>query len=420
MKKFRVICFISTLVFALSGCGIFWGSDSTDVSVAEDVAAQPTVNSVQSVPAQTPEDSSTDAGAPADGDAAGSALPTAVTLPTAAPTPEPTVDRSQPTTYVVKSGDVLGLIAERFDADIAELRRINNLEGNLIRVGQQLTIPAADGSTSTGSGSSGSGETASGSGSATPAPAATRAPATTVTCSSSSGHCIQPGESLLGIALKFDVSVEALRAANPSIVGDLIRAGAVLTIPGSSGPAPAGTAVPPTTAGPANDADCKARNADFPYFHASDGLCYANPIGATTIPTAVGASDVECPAGRFLWEDGLCYAIPGVTVTPTAGPTPTTAANSLPDYGTTPCRTGYLPLVSGRCWPEPATTPATVTPVAAAATSTTTGTGAGTGNTVACADPNFVQSGSGSGTCFLLQAGLDKGCSVQNGVPKCP
>ena len=94
------------VALTLSGCGIFGGSDSTDVTVAEDIEAQPTVNNVQSVPSETSEGSTTDAPA-AQGDSADdadsgsadesgtAALPTAVTLPTAAPTPEPTVDRSQ-------------------------------------------------------------------------------------------------------------------------------------------------------------------------------------------------------------------------------------------------------------------------------------------------------------------------------------
>ena len=179
MRKFRITFFLLIVALALSGCGILGGSDGTDVAVAEDVAAQPTVNNVQSVPAQTPADGT---------------LPTAVTLPTAAPTPEPTVDRSQPTTYIVQSGDVLGLIAERFDADIAELRRVNGLDGNLIRVGQELTIPALDGSTEP---SDDDAATA-----ATSVPSPTTAPSGPVTCSSSAtGHCVQPGESLLGIAL---------------------------------------------------------------------------------------------------------------------------------------------------------------------------------------------------------------------------
>ena len=231
MRKFRVTFFFLTVALALSGCGILGGSDGTDVTVAEDVAAQPTVNNVQSVPAQG-------SGSTTDGGEAGSAdgaLPTAVTLPTAAPTPEPTVDRSQPTTYIVQSGDVLGLIAERFDADIAELRRVNGLDGNLIRVGQELTIPALDGSTEP---SDDDAATA-----ATSVPSPTTAPSGPVTCSSAAtGHCVQPGESLLGIALKYDVTVEALRAANPGVSGDLIKSGEVLNLPsGGASPTPAAT-----------------------------------------------------------------------------------------------------------------------------------------------------------------------------------
>ena len=401
MRQMRVTSIFLVVALTLSSCGILGGSDSTDVTVAEDVAAQPTVNNVQSVPAQTP-------GSTTDGGAA--ALPTAVTLPTAAPSPEPTVDRSQPTTYIVQSGDVLGLIAERFDADIAELRLINNLDGNLIRVGQELTIPALDGSASADDDTP---ETAAASSGASSGP---------VSCgSTASGHCVQPGESLLGIALEYDVTVESLRAANPGVSGDLIKSGEVLNLPGeASNPAPGATVAPgspstpagvpvlPAPAGPLNDAGCAAANPLFPFYHAADGLCYANPIAGTPVPTAVGASDVTCEAGRFLWQDGLCYPIPGVTVTPTVGATATPAP--LPNYGTIPCRDGYLPLESGRCWPEPATTPSTVTPVAAATSSS--------GTTVACVEPNFTSSASGS--CFLLQAGVDAGCTLVVGVAKCP
>ena len=348
----RLRFFFLVVAVTLSGCGILGGSDSTDVTVAEDVAAQPTVNNVQSVPAQS----------------ADAALPTAVTLPTTPPMPEPTVDRSQPTTYIVQSGDVLGLIAERFDADIAELRRINNLDGNLIRVGQELTIPALEGSTEDT-------ETA-GAGSA----ANTTSSSAPVDCNSDdTGHCVQPGESLLGIALKYDVTVDSIRAANPEVIGDLIKSGEVLNLPGSDNPAP-----PATDTAVAGDADCKAKNQDFPFYHAADGLCYANPPSDTPVPTAV-----TCEAGRFLWTDGLCYPIPGY-VSPTD------------DYGTVPCRAGYLPLESGRCWPAPGTTPSTVTPGY---------------NVVACTQPNFV---SFDTSCGLLQAGIDAGCILDDAVPKCP
>lgn len=42
--------------------------------------------------------------------------------------------------YTVKSGDVLGLIAEWFNVRAADIRFWNNINGNLIRVGQRLVI----------------------------------------------------------------------------------------------------------------------------------------------------------------------------------------------------------------------------------------------------------------------------------------
>ena len=422
MRKLRSTFFFLAVALTLSGCGIFGGSDGAAVNVAEDVEAQATVNSVQAVPAQTP--TTVTEGVPAqqpDDDTAGAALPTAQTLP---PTPEPTVDRSQPTTYIVQSGDVLGLIAERFDADIAELRRVNGLDGNLIRVGQELTIPALDGSTET----SAAGDPAATAAPAVPAP--TSAPAAPVSCNSNAtGYCIQPGDSLRGIALKYDVTLDALRAANPGISGDLIRSGEVLNLPGgTTAPSPAGTASPSTPAvpggtpipaapiGPRTDAECLAANPNFPYFHAADNLCYANPIGPTVIPTSAAAED-SCLEGYFLWNDGLCYPIPGVTVTPTAQATVGTNVATTEDYGTVPCRDGYLPLTNGKCWPEPSTTPATVVPTGSGSTSPTPTAGA-TGSATTCTAPNFFEDATGN--CFLLQEGVDIGCSLEAGQPTCP
>ncbi|KAG1648440.1 Glucokinase [Nymphon striatum] len=182
----------------------------------------------------------------------------------------------------------------------------------------ELTIPALDGSTTASDSTDESAAPAEQATSAPSGPAATSAP---VSCgSTATGHCVQPGESLLGIALKYDVTVEALRAANAGISGDLIKSGEVLNLPGTTtttdpDPAPAATAVPvagstplpEVTVGPANDADCAARNPEFPYYHAADGLCYANPIDGdgsgspTPIPTVAGGDlDQDCPRRLLL------------------------------------------------------------------------------------------------------------------------
>lgn len=44
-------------------------------------------------------------------------------------------------TYTVKRGDTLSAIAKAFDVTLADLRKINNIDGDLIREGQKLLIP---------------------------------------------------------------------------------------------------------------------------------------------------------------------------------------------------------------------------------------------------------------------------------------
>lgn len=361
--KYTKVFVAVVLALVLSSCSL-GGGDDTELSASEGITPEPTANNVQPLPAAT--------AVPA---AAAAPLPTAITLPATPVPPTATPDRSQPTTYVVQNGDVLGLIAERYDVDVAELRRVNGLSGNLIKVGQQLTIPAAVGAAPSAS-------TASAAPAAAPtAPARPTTPPAPVSCPVGAvGHCVQSGDSLLGIASKYGVSVDAIRSANPSISGDLIRIGDVVALPGGGGSTVtsgggstvtggSGTTVDQVlpTVGPINDADCKLRNAAYPFFHAADGLCYANPFNSTTTPVqnnAAGGSNEVCPTGTFKWQDGLCYPIPGATTTATVVAPTTNSDPSTEDYGTVPCRDGYVALLNGRCWPVVTNTnPTTVTPV---------------------------------------------------------
>ena len=50
----------------------------------------------------------------------------------------------EPSTYVVQSGDFLGRIADRHGCSVGEIRRANNLRGDLIHPGDELTIPDCD------------------------------------------------------------------------------------------------------------------------------------------------------------------------------------------------------------------------------------------------------------------------------------
>ncbi|MFN3265736.1 MAG: LysM peptidoglycan-binding domain-containing protein, partial [Deinococcales bacterium] len=101
---------------------------------------------------------------------------------------------------VVEKGDTVGKIAKRFGISVEALQAANRLEGNSIRVGQTLVIPAASRST--------------------PAPATTSRPSTVV---------VQQGDTLEKIAQRNNVSLAALRAAN-SLTSDVIRVGDVLRL----------------------------------------------------------------------------------------------------------------------------------------------------------------------------------------------
>jgi LysM repeat protein len=118
------------------------------------------------------------------------------------------------TTYTVRPGDALALIAARHDVSLAALLRANNLTVNsVIHPGQRLTLPAG----ATGS---------------APAPA------------SGGGkiYTVRAGDALALIAARHDVSLTTLLAANNLNVNSVIHPGQRLTLPAgatSSAPAPA-------------------------------------------------------------------------------------------------------------------------------------------------------------------------------------
>lgn len=354
MKIYKLLVLIGALAI-LGGCGLL-GSDSSEdtLSSTEDPTAEPTLASAQAVAVDTQiaVEAATE--------------PTPVTIPATPVPPTPTPDRSVPTTHVVQAGEVLGLIAEQYGVDIAELRSVNGLNGNVIQVGQQLTIPAATGQAS---------DLSLDSGSPAPTPVPVPTPALVSCPEGAVGHCVQPGETISEIALQYDITVDALRSANPSIQNDIIMVGSVLALPGqNSGDSEAPSENPGTPANgdsdpsaptPLTDADCAARNASYPYVH--DGLCYANPIRGSTAAEPTPTPSATCDEGYFLFTDGLCYPTPGQpTPTPTVAATATPSTQTDARYGRPPCREGYVELVTTNvCWPKPETTPATVTPVPA-------------------------------------------------------
>jgi len=98
-----------------------------------------------------------------------------------------------PGIYMVKRGDSLSVIAQRYNVSLAELKSANKISSNTIHVGQELTIPGV-----------GAGE--------------------------QEEHTIRRGETLSEIAQRYQVSLGSLREVN-NITNDRIMVGQILKIP---------------------------------------------------------------------------------------------------------------------------------------------------------------------------------------------
>jgi LysM repeat protein len=140
-----------------------------------------------------------------------------------APTPTPA-----PFTYEVQPGDSLTSIAIKFGISAITLIEVNNLEDpNSLSVGDLLLIagytpPAASGASTSDAAAGGvAGEGA--------------APGSTTGSSDDAFmHEVQAGETLSGIAQQYGVAASAVAEANNIGVGDVIRIGQELVIPGLS------------------------------------------------------------------------------------------------------------------------------------------------------------------------------------------
>jgi L,D-transpeptidase ErfK/SrfK len=102
-----------------------------------------------------------------------------------------------PGTYVVRSGDTLFTIAQRFGTSVAALRSVNGLTSDALSVGQVLVIPG---------------------GPATPP-------------NMVSDYVVQPGDTLFLISRKFGTTVQAVMSAN-NLTTTALYVGQRLRIPG--------------------------------------------------------------------------------------------------------------------------------------------------------------------------------------------
>ncbi len=113
-------------------------------------------------------------------------------------------------TYLVREGDSLSEIAQRFGIQTADLKSINGLKGNLIRSGQSLMLPGSVYLASAGNARSAQGTV----------------PEDAVRIE----YLVKSGDTLWEIARNFSVSIEALSSWNGLHAGSILRPGKKLVV----------------------------------------------------------------------------------------------------------------------------------------------------------------------------------------------
>jgi LysM repeat protein len=155
--------------------------------------------------------------------------------PTVPPTPTPRPATTTPTpervTYRVVAGDNPSSIGARFGVSPNELLRVNNLtNASGLQIGQVLVIPVVATPAATAT------PTPSATPQSTPVPTVTPSATPTSTATPPPGsqvYMVQSGDTALGIAFQFDVTMAQLAAANNTTEAGLrtIQIGQRLIIP---------------------------------------------------------------------------------------------------------------------------------------------------------------------------------------------
>ena len=102
----------------------------------------------------------------------------------------------------VRSGDTLSEIAARHDTTVAELQRLNALQGTMIYAGRTLKVPGAKGATAT-------------------------------LVKADARHRVVRGDTLIGIAKRYGVSTKAIAGRNELPASLVVQLGQTLVIPGA-------------------------------------------------------------------------------------------------------------------------------------------------------------------------------------------
>ena len=121
-------------------------------------------------------------------------------------------------TYKVRQGDTLSGIAQKSRLTVAELKRLNNLSSDKLKLGQVLKVAKSSGSTQNTKQSAATGKTS--------------------VSNSSTTYKVKQGDTLSGIAQKAKISVAELKRLN-NLSGNNIKSGQLLVVAKSTGSAKA-------------------------------------------------------------------------------------------------------------------------------------------------------------------------------------
>jgi LysM repeat protein len=122
--------------------------------------------------------------------------------------------KSAQATYKVRQGDTLSGIAQKSRLTVAELKRLNNLSSNKLKLGQVLKVAKSSGSTKNTKQTASAGKTQ--------------------TTTASATHKVKQGDTLSGIAQKAKISVAELKRLN-NLSSNNLKLGQVLVVSKSSG-----------------------------------------------------------------------------------------------------------------------------------------------------------------------------------------
>ena len=146
--------------------------------------------------------------------------------PAKKPEPQPAPAAQETTVYVVQSGDYLAKISKRFNVTIASIKSLNNLKGDVIRVGQKLKIP---------------GKVDVGTPAAAPAPAKKSSSTFTPYTGATKEYVVKSGDTLGAIAYGNGINIRQLKELN-NLESDVLKVGQKLKIPAEKVAKPVETA----------------------------------------------------------------------------------------------------------------------------------------------------------------------------------